>query len=745
MSVVVMVFLLISIVMAGSNIVDSPHNLSISGKGTIKAISEKEICVFCHIPHHEGVGLPLWNHLLSSQDYTLYESEFLKRTGYPLPVQPSKIEGQPGIVSRMCLSCHDGTVAVGGVYWVRGTNLYDLGQKIEMTGVNPDGTIPSTEEGYIGTDLRSHHPVAIPYDPSFIYTVGGTPKSIELRNPDPSPPIKLYEYGGIKYVECASCHDPHRYDPVVNKKFLRIDSGNTFGENVLNTCIACHTRTGWTTSSHSTSTATYSDPSVSGKYGVNTVSSLGCVNCHIPHKGLGIPYLLRWSEEQTCFKGVSGSSTSSACHGTGANNPKIIEPLLGRTYSHPVTAKSGIHTNLDYLFGTGNPPDPPGSGGITFDNYRHAECVDCHNPHQTAQGNHATPPDTRDVLNAGWYPQNPTNLVSNVLKGVGGVEPVWTGPGTQPTNYSVIPEASYEYQICFKCHSYWSLGISDKWRSSFFFSDGRTTDAGTPYPLTDVAAEFNINNASGHPVVVSSNNRPGSYSPRALPPEAMREPWRSSVGNVAMYCSDCHGSDNEVGGDPRGPHGSNLKFMLKGPGKYWPKDPSGNLYRIADVTSGAQDPSNLFCNNCHDIPWIMNNVSPHDRWPMTNLYCVNCHVAIPHGSTVSRLIGYCYFPEPYNYRDPNGIYYLRLWGWKKDYDGGSWNLGDRGDAWSENPSCDGRMCHSFRTGGYDCYYDSPFVTDCGEFDPAVNAQDLYPSDPGFSLTQWPAQCFDRNP
>ncbi len=713
-----------------SNIANSPHNLSVTGPGTIKAVSETEICVFCHIPHHEEVGVPLWNHLLSSASYTLYDSEFIQRVGYPPPQQLSLVEGQPGIVSRMCLSCHDGTVAIGAVYWVRGTNLFDIGQTIEMVGVNPDGTMPTTEEGYIGTDLRTHHPVAIEYKPGTypISAPGGTiSKNIELRSPEPTPPIKLYDYGGVKYVECTSCHDPHKYDTTVNRKFLRIDTGATFGENVVATCIACHDRnivSNWSSSAHATATNTYSDTAVLNKYGVNTVASLECLNCHTPHKGQGVPYLLRWAEEATCFQGAASASDLSACHGTGANNTKVIEPFFGLPYKHPVTTVSGIHTNLDVLYGTGNPPQPQGSKGITFDSYKHAECVDCHNPHKTAPGNHAEPADTRDTFNAGWYPQNPSNTVSNVLQGVTGVVPTWTGPGTQPTTYTVLESATAEYQICIKCHSYWALGTATQWVSAYTFSDSRTLLDGTPYKLTDVAAEFNPNNASGHPVVVSANNRPGSYAPKALPPQAMREPWKSNVGNVTMYCSDCHGAVDEAGGDPRGPHGSNVKFMLKGPGKYWPLDRNGNFFTPYGILNNIQDVNDLFCNNCHDIPWIMSNVSPHNSTirmgVMMRSPCVTCHVAIPHGSPVSRLIGYCWFPDPYNYKDANGNYMLKLWGWRKDYNGGSWNLGDVIDAASRHGDCTmGMMCHSSAASNsdYDCYAGSPFVSDCGQFNP----------------------------
>ncbi len=718
---VLLALILASVVWPASNILNSPHNLSVSGVGTIKATTEKEVCVFCHIPHHEKIGVPLWNHALSSANYILYSSEFISRTGYPAPKQLALVEGQPGIVSRLCLSCHDGTVAIGAVYWVRGTNLFDVGQVISMTGVNPDGTMPATATGYIGTDLKKHHPVAIEYNPAFTFQIGGTTKTIELRNPSPTPPIKLYDYAGVKYVECTSCHDPHKYDPTVNNKFLRIDNGPTLAVNVLNTCISCHDRPGWPASAHATAINTYPDPAVSNKYGTNTVASLGCVNCHIPHKGQGVPYLLRWVEEQTCFKGASTASNLSACHGNNANNAKIIEAVLLRTYKHPVMTKTGVHTNLDFLYGTGNPPQPPGSKGITFSNnpgtdYRHAECPDCHNPHKAAKGNHATPASNVDPVNAGWYPLNPSNLVSNALLGVSGVEPLWTGAGTQPTNYNILAEATAEYQICFKCHSYWALGLAQQWVSAYTFSDGRTTPAGTPFPLTDVAAEFNPNNASGHPVVVSANSRPGSYAPKALPPQAMREPWKSFVGNVTMYCSDCHGADNEAGAnpDPRGPHGSNIQFMLKGPGKYWPLDRQGNFFTPWGISMGLQNVNDLFCNNCHDIPWIMNNVRPHNIVKvMMQAPCVDCHVAVPHGSPVSRLIGYCYFPEPYNYKDINGRFRLRLAGFKKDF------TLKKANAYSvySNPNITNCKAHKNANIGYDCYPNSPFVNNCGDFNP----------------------------
>jgi len=67
-----------------------------------------EICRVCHVPHDHGktqrysdTGL-LWNHALSSATYTMYSSTTMDGV----------IAAQPTGASKMCLGCHDGTVAL---------------------------------------------------------------------------------------------------------------------------------------------------------------------------------------------------------------------------------------------------------------------------------------------------------------------------------------------------------------------------------------------------------------------------------------------------------------------------------------------------------------------------------------------------------------------------------------------------------------------------------------------------------
>lgn len=657
-----------------ASIVNTKHNLSISNTaGTIKAQTETEVCVFCHIPHQaRPEGKPLWNRSMPTSNYVMYNSDYLRRIGYPDAASDlGTLNDTPGALSRQCLSCHDGTVAVGAVYKVRRQQMN--GSTIAMNGVSGAGTIPVSSSASLGIDLTHQHPIGFEYNPNISINFGTGTRTSELKDP-PDSPIKLFTYGGKKYIECSSCHDPHKN----NKKFLRVDSGANHGQNVKNTCLSCHDKSGgapWPTV-HETIGAPYTDPQVISRYGTASPADLFCVNCHTPHNGEG-EYLLRKVEQQTCFKGAGSSAGLTSCHGTGGSGVDI-ESVLAKSYAHPVSTIDGIHTDIDVLYGydvSGSEmTDTAGRGGVSWGSNKHAECMDCHNPHRTGSNIHV--PDTQ------WYPDNPTNAVSDVLRNVTGVEPNWPTAWTQPTTFTTLESSTKEYQICFKCHSYWGLGVATDGVTNY---PSMSDPVNTPY--TDVAWEMNINNRSGHPVVINALNRTGSYAPKQLDSRQLTAPWSNAPGAVTMYCSDCHGSDAEMTGDPKGPHGSNLKFMLKGENNYWPTKPDGvTLYDTNDIGNGGD--TGLFCKNCHDLN------EPHkNQWASwmrnRNFSCVTCHVAVPHGSPISRLIGYSNFPAPYNYKGNS----LRVTGFVKN---GLTNI-NRGDV--SGSGCGGGMCHGFSSGG----------------------------------------------
>jgi hypothetical protein len=675
-------FLFINLCWGG--ILNTKHNLSTSGPGSIKGTSEKEVCAFCHIPHGAQPGKPLWNRDMPSSSYTMYSSTYLERSNYPVPTDLGASNDAPGQLSRQCLSCHDGTIAIGGIYAIRGTVL---GSALSVSDTNPDGTMKNTATGYIGTDLRIHHPVGFEYDPNVTIAFDSGTKSIELKS-TPDNPIKLYTMGGKKYVECASCHDPHSE----NEKFLRVNVGS-HGQNMKQTCTSCHSKDGWTGSAHDTKNNTYSDPAVNVKFGTNTVSDLGCINCHTPHNGQSSGYLLRQVEQNTCFKGASGSVSTAPCHSTGGT--KNIENVLSRTYGHGNTLlnQDNVHSNLDVLYGTSVSRFPSGSKGISWDDSKHVECMDCHNQHQSQAGTHSVPSDATNS----WYPSSPSNLISasGALKGATGVEPGVVSRWTQPTSFTTMKEATKEYQICMKCHSYWGLGVATDGSSSY------ATSSEPSINFTDQAWEFNKNNFSGHPVVVNTNSMASDRTIKGLDSGQMKTPWKN-VGTQTMMCSDCHGTDNEIGSDPTGPHGSSYKFMLKGENNYWPTNATGTHYRVGQ-SYGGSDWNGLFCKNCHNIKNGDANAPHNERREMNGLYCVRCHSAVPHGSAMSRLLVYKNWPAPYNYNGNMAV----IRGFRES------NNYDRDDAWMGSwnpPEAGGGNCNDKHDAdsGTGIYENSPY-------------------------------------
>jgi hypothetical protein len=124
------------------SILQSKHNLSVSGPGTLKATVSKPVCEFCHTPHHAGQAQPLWNKDLPAILYTTYQSSTMKAA-----------VGQPNGASRLCLSCHDGTIALG---MLRSEN-----QPVPFSG--GVSTLPAGRTN-LGIDLSDDHPISFTFD-----------------------------------------------------------------------------------------------------------------------------------------------------------------------------------------------------------------------------------------------------------------------------------------------------------------------------------------------------------------------------------------------------------------------------------------------------------------------------------------------------------------------------------------------------------------------------------------------------
>ncbi len=168
--------------------------------------SSGKICIVCHTPHNSDqtvTNSPLWNHEVTAATFTLYSG-----TG-----TLDATVGQPDGVSKLCLSCHDGTVAMdnfGGA--TGGTDLMAGSEKL-------------------GTDLTNDHPVSFTYNTALANTDG------ELHDPSTTnsglgSTIDADMLFSSK-LECGSCHDVH--DNTNGKFLIMANSASAM-------CLTCHNK-----------------------------------------------------------------------------------------------------------------------------------------------------------------------------------------------------------------------------------------------------------------------------------------------------------------------------------------------------------------------------------------------------------------------------------------------------------------------------------------------------------------------
>jgi hypothetical protein len=145
---------------------NNPHNLSSTSAG-IRASTETRICIFCHTPHNaitdsSLLNAPLWNHTLSTASYIINTSPAgpATRGGYFVNQLTTPI--QPDGASKLCLSCHDGTVAIGDIA-SRVANI-----TMASNACLTDDKLNAVCNSYIGTDLRVKHVVSIPMNTQLI-------------------------------------------------------------------------------------------------------------------------------------------------------------------------------------------------------------------------------------------------------------------------------------------------------------------------------------------------------------------------------------------------------------------------------------------------------------------------------------------------------------------------------------------------------------------------------------------------
>ena len=300
-----------------ADILSTKHNLSVSGPGDIKALGESEVCIFCHTPHNASPQGPLWNRQDPGRNYIPYTSSTLDSS-----------PGQPTGASLLCLSCHDGTIALG--------DLISRDAPVAMTGgvtVMPDGRTK------LGTDLSDDHPV------SFYFTEALAAADGKLVSPSLLTGQVAVQLDASGQMQCTTCHDPHDNS---NGKFLVHDSGPPL-------CEHCHYAYHDITS-HQVSAATWNGvpPDPWPNTDRTSVGANSCYSCHTPHAAGGERLLKYPEEERVCLD----------CHNGNVARSNIAS-ALAKPFTHPLSSTTGVHDPVEDVLVTN----------------RHVECQDCHNPH----------------------------------------------------------------------------------------------------------------------------------------------------------------------------------------------------------------------------------------------------------------------------------------------------------------------------------------------------------------------------
>jgi len=473
---------------AAQDVVNTRHNLSVSGPGPMRSGTVTRVCVFCHAPHNASPLPPLWNRTDPGTTYIEYGSSTL-----------NALPGQPTGKSRLCLACHDGTVALGALLNPPVGN--DMTRRIS--------DYPGRGTGNLGNDLTDDHPI------SFIYDAALAGQDTQLHQPQT---IDLPLQNGE--LQCTTCHDPHEANL---QPFLR----KTVVDGQL--CKTCHNKFGtgwsWDNSSHATSTASSNNPAATwperkaGWPTFSTVASGGCINCHTPHNAMSAARLIKATEENTCYLCHDGSVASTN-----------IQADTSKFYSHPVNVTPNPDHDAEILE---NP--------ITM--AQHAECSDCHNPHSVE----AAPPMISFNPSNRSTPHTIAPAANALIKNVKGVD----------INGAVTNHLQYQYELCFKCHGLPGKSACGSGRCSTATNLQMVRQDGV-YNIRDKVNSATPGLVSFHPI--ERNNPANDTEVPSLRKDIPLNKTSSLIYCTDCHSGDTSAAAGGTGAN--GPHGSNYGAIM---------------------------------------------------------------------------------------------------------------------------------------------------------------------------------------
>lgn len=239
----------------GTGILGTPHDFA-SGAGTTNPATGAAavgLCTYCHTPHKASSTLLLWNHTLSNNAFAWDVAA--TTAGTALPGFSGNAYKGP---SAKCLSCHDGSVAIGDIGWFSQTaqsgapvNTFKIGTDTSTANA---GNPTDFQVGANG-NLSGTHPVAIPYPLNGAPNVynGSTTGARLATNDFVADPtannMRLYSdvgggtivgkvQAGVSGIECSTCHDPHN-KASKGDYFLRGSlAGSAQSDGYI--CLQCH-------------------------------------------------------------------------------------------------------------------------------------------------------------------------------------------------------------------------------------------------------------------------------------------------------------------------------------------------------------------------------------------------------------------------------------------------------------------------------------------------------------------------
>lgn len=233
----------------GAGMVATAHDFTFDVDGhNHTGYTEVGLCTFCHTPHKAYQTRLLWNHTLPPQDYTWDITN--TQGGTPLTVIAGGSAGWSG-PSKLCLSCHDGSVAVGDIAWFDEGPHSGAGNEVNTKKISD-----TAFQVGVGGDMKGNHPVAVPYPylgATNTYHGVTTGAGVDLTDwlPSAGTGIRLFHDNGTLVsagavagqtgIECSSCHDPHNGPQAIGDMFLR---GNLTGNDANYICLKCHKKAG---------------------------------------------------------------------------------------------------------------------------------------------------------------------------------------------------------------------------------------------------------------------------------------------------------------------------------------------------------------------------------------------------------------------------------------------------------------------------------------------------------------------